>query len=303
MKYLPLVFFTFIFSSRVFGQEFAPVGAKWYFDELAGMYWLPYDVNYILYTAEKDTIINGQDCRKIIKTHDLDCLFRPRNEFVFSRNDSVFFYDAKIDTFQLLYNFNAKKDDDWSFIIEDISEPGIDTVKIHVDSTGNLNASNQVLRLLYVTYTNRMFWGLSNYQSIIIEKMGDIFFMFNFYPFSNMVCDGNLSRGLRCYEDSNISYHFPSMESCDYTHLWTDIKSNLRKEINIYPNPANESVFISEIIQNACFKIFDINGRLIKSGVISDSEIKINELANGLYFLKIFDAQEKQVFYRKIMKY
>ena len=304
MKSFLLVFFAFLFSLQIFGQDFAPVGAKWYYDELAGMYWSPYDVDYILYTSEKDTIIKGQNCRKLIKRHDLDCYFRPKNEFVFSKHDSVFFYDAKIDTFQLLYNFNASEGDNWSFIYKDYTESGYDTVNVNVDSIGNINANNQVLRLLYVTYTARLSWGISHYQSIIIEKMGDIFFMFNFYQSSNIVCDGNLSRGLRCYEDSNLgSYHFPSMESCAYKHLWTGTKSNKESEIHIYPNPINESIYISGLNQLTNFKIYDINGRVIKSGEIIDSEIKTNELIKGIYFLKLHDSNGKHEFYKKIIKY
>ncbi|MFH1052272.1 MAG: T9SS type A sorting domain-containing protein [bacterium] len=304
MKLALLTSFAFLFSMQIFGQDFAPIGAKWYYDELAGMFWSPYDVDYILYTSEKDTTINGQNCRKIIKRHDLDCYFRPKNEFVFSRQDSVFYYDAIIDTFQLLYNFNASEGDDWSFIYKDYSNPGYDTVNVHVDSVGSLNANEQVLRLLYVTYAARRFWGISQYQSIIVEKMGDLFFMFNFFPSSSMVCDGNLSRGLRCYEDSNIgSYHFPSMESCTYTHLWTEVKSNKVNEILIYPNPISESIYISGIIQLTYFKIFDIKGMLIKSGTITNSEIKTNELIKGVYFLKLSDSEGKQVYYKKIIKY
>ena len=304
MKSAVLTFFAFLFAIQILGQDFAPIGAKWYYDELAGMGWSLYDVDYILYTSEKDTTINGQNCRKINKRHDLDCYFRPKNEFVFSKHDSVFFYDAIIDTFQLLYNFNAGEGDDWSFIYKDYSEPGFDTVTIHVDSVRSMNANDHVLRLLYVTYTARRFWGISSYQSIIAEKMGDLFFMFNFFPSSNMVCDGNLSRGLRCYEDSNIgSYHFPSMESCNYAHLWTDVKSNKENEILIYPNPVSESIYLSGIIQQTCFTIYNINGKLIKSGTIINSEIKTNELDKGVYFLKLSDSEGKQLYYNKIIKY
>jgi len=299
-----LLFGKSIIAQDLGQNDFAPIGAKWYYDELAGMGWSPYVVDYILYTSEKDTIINGQECRKIIKRHDIDCFFRPKNEFVYSRHDSVFFYDEKIDTFQLLYNFNAEAGDNWSFLYSDIGEPGIDTLNVHVDSIGSLNANNQILRLLYVTNTAHLSAGYKRqYQARIAEKTGDLFFMFNFDHFSNLVCDGNLSRGLRCYEDSDIgSYHIPGMEACDYTLLWTDIESDRVTDITIYPNPVGESICISGINEIAGFKIYNISGKLILSGTVKDCLIKTNDLDKGIYLLRIFDSGNNLMYSDKIIK-
>lgn len=63
-------------------------------------------------------------------------------------------------------------------------------------------------------------------------------------------------------------------------------ESNLNSEI--YPNPANNFLIINkEISDNSNFEIFDLYGKSIQNGIISDNKIDISLLNNGIYFLKI----------------
>ena len=95
-------------------QTWAPVGAKWYYDE---HFAFSGNVDYILYSSVKDTIVAGQSCHKISKRDDLICYGRPPFELMYESHDSVFFYDQQLAVFQLLYNFNAVKNDSWSLKI------------------------------------------------------------------------------------------------------------------------------------------------------------------------------------------
>jgi hypothetical protein len=253
MKNFVLSVFLVFWGLGSSAQQWAPVGTKWYYDE---RFAFSGNVNYVLYSSIKDTIFKGQNCRKISKRHDFICLDRPLFELMFDRNDSVFFYDPKLDTFQLLYRFNANKNDSWTLKIHEEQTGRNDTLHIFVDSTGTMDANNQALKLLYVTYSVRYENDSARYHSRIVEKFGDLFFMFNFYPFSNLACDINFPNGIRCYEDTAFgNYHFALTDSCSYT--WTGINANKKWNLILYPNPTDETIQISGLNEPASFTIND----------------------------------------------
>ncbi|OFX26724.1 MAG: hypothetical protein A2033_08935 [Bacteroidetes bacterium GWA2_31_9] len=77
-------------------------------------------------------------------------------------------------------------------------------------------------------------------------------------------------------------------------------------EINVYPNPTNEFVFVkinNKKSEQLNYQLFDINNKLIESNNVSDIETKISliERKASTYFLKISNqANEIQTF--KIIK-
>jgi len=283
-----------------FSQDWAPIGTKWYYGE---GFAFSRDIDYVLYSSVKDTIVKGQSCRKISKRHDFYCYGRPDFELMYSKNDSVYFYDVQLDTFQLLYNFNAVKNDSWKFRFKDSPSERVDTVCINVDSIGSILVNSKSLKMLYVTYTIRFEDMQQQYQSRIVERIGDLSMMFNFYPSMTMVCDVNYSKGIRCYEDTVLgNYHFTSQDSCTYTYVWVDIKSGIKKKITIYPNPSNDLVRVNGLNQAGYYTIYDLNGKLIKSDFIKDSQIEIKNLLKGFYTIIIKDNNGLMLLRDKIVK-
>ncbi len=57
--------------------------------------------------------------------------------------------------------------------------------------------------------------------------------------------------------------------------------------INIYPNPATNNIYISNLIENATLKIYDINGKLVLENKVSNKEyVNISNLSKGMYQIK-----------------
>jgi hypothetical protein len=275
---------------NLFAQDWAPVGAKWFYDQ---QFTFSGDINYILYTSEKDTIVKGQSCRKITKRHDLDCYDRPQIELMFSKSDSVFFYEHTMDSFQLLYCFNAQKNDTWLFMFQEDISGRIDTVHVVVDSIFNTIANAQSLRSLYVTYTI----GYENFQyqysSVIVEKIGDLAYMFNFFPISAFVCDADWSEGIRCYEDPVFgNYHFPEMDPCEYTYIENGINTAEHDNLCIYPNPVVNMLRLDVANSSGKQTIQILNGigqvQYIDNNFIGEP-INIQQLSDGMYFLNFSD--------------
>ncbi|MEJ6791548.1 MAG: T9SS type A sorting domain-containing protein [Lacinutrix sp.] len=58
-------------------------------------------------------------------------------------------------------------------------------------------------------------------------------------------------------------------------------------DISIYPNPSSKFIIISGINKNESYKIYNVLGAEINSGIVSNNEkIDIQNLNNGIFFLK-----------------
>lgn len=301
MKSTLLFLIPLLISVNILGQDFAPVGAKWYYGEgfaFSG------NIDYILLTSEKDTLIKNVTCRKITKRHQLGCFSRSINEYLFSRNDSVFFFDEPFNDFQLLYDFNAQKDDSWIIKIKD-EEQIIDSIVIKVDSILISQINYIDLKTLYVTYSKKNDQMNESYQSTIIEKIGDLQYMFNWYPWSTIACDANYSTGLRCYQDNTFGlYSTGTTDSCDYVHVWTNISNKYSEHVfNIYPNPTNGIVNIkSSDDSKLLIEMTSILGRLILTKEFHTStQLDLSPFQNGLYILMI-KRDDKLIDVSKVIK-
>lgn len=73
----------------------------------------------------------------------------------------------------------------------------------------------------------------------------------------------------------------------------------LKKNIKSFPNPSSELIQISGLKGNENYRIYNILGRVIKNGIVSNNElIDIRNFTNGLYFLK-FDNGNSIKFIKK----
>lgn len=56
----------------------------------------------------------------------------------------------------------------------------------------------------------------------------------------------------------------------------------------VYPNPANETISLIGITEPTKYKIINNDGRLVLNGILNiENKIRINKLAQGLYYLKL----------------
>jgi len=76
-----------------------------------------------------------------------------------------------------------------------------------------------------------------------------------------------------------------------YEQFYTALQEYKNYDVLIFPNPVNDKLYIDGIT-NFNFNIIDITGRIIKSGK-NKSEIRVNDIPKGIYFVRIIkDAEE-----------
>ena len=89
MKKFLLLKVLFFFALSGSAQDWAPIGAAWYYSE-GFSFWNEYDEDYIKFESVKDTLVEGKNCRKITKLHKIVCNDRPSIEYMYSENGKVF---------------------------------------------------------------------------------------------------------------------------------------------------------------------------------------------------------------------
>jgi RES domain-containing protein len=94
---------------------------------------------------------------------------------------------------------------------------------------------------------------------------------------------------------SNSAYDFITVDAC------TGIQNFKTESFTIYPNPANDAVFINSLLFPANVNVFDVNGKLVISQDITafENEINLSNCVNGIYQLNITIGQKS--FNYKIM--
>ncbi len=289
MKKLLFIILTAI-SIQAISQEFAPIGAKWHYDQ--GTF-NPDLTTYQTFEAISDTIINGIPCRKLMKISRLTGT-EISYLYMYSVTDSVFFYAGN--GFHLLYDFGAITGDTITlgyYITYDGSP-----LKMIIDSTSTIIINGETRKLQYVSCGDGM---VIEFGGIVIEGIGNIGYMFPSF-------DPSLDGPLRCYEDSNLGlfinpYHPNNgwnFQDCE--QIITGIAGKEKTaDIMIYPNPATHFLKITDLDRPTEYTFFDIQGKAIKSGMVVPSQlINLRDIPAGLYFLKIRNS--KLLTIKKIVK-
>ena len=301
MKRIILVIAILSISNFAFSQTFAPVGATWHYNLVEQG-----DSSFVKIESTHDTIILGKSCQALKLPGT--CKFFGENSIPLTSNfevylhssaDSVFLYHQFIDSFQLLYAFNAQVGDSWSFLLGSTFHSVVDTVQITVDSVYSETINAQLLRGLKVTSTLFSYNGTQSpwvIESHFSEVIGDFDFLFNFPSTpSSEVCDEEFPSKLRCYSDNTFgSYETGIVDSC--THLgyggWSGVQDIDETDISLWPNPVKNVLYLqNDYLAGTEIHIYDITGSLLFSRSISNSNkvvtLDVSSLDNGIYFVQI----------------
>lgn len=278
MKYLVLLSFTLVFTFNCQSQNFAEKGATWHYTK---HFSFSSTKSYVKVESIKDTVIDGKSCHQLSLIGGGLCNYYESTIFVYEEDSVVYFSLRDTNRFEKLYDFTTKKDSSWTIKYRSYG-PYDDSIWVRVDSTGKKNLNGQDLKLLYVTYGTFPIFHSRTHKSQIIEKIGDINYMFNWY----MCIDGQNAGGLRCYRDPSFGVYTSWIApSCTATGVQEYDELDL---VNIYPNPAS-SILNLELQNNSTYQILDINGRMLQKNSLlkGKNSIDVHYLKAGIYILQI----------------
>lgn len=246
--------------------DFAPVGAKWYYSEQAFIPPPFGEYPHVVEVVSKE-MYQGKLCSKLT---GIGSGTVPDPLYVYSQNDSVFFYSLLSGGFELLYDFGAEPNESW--VIGGLNTPnGADSVVVQVDSVSQISVDGVILKVLYTSCPFLFYdWGCE-----IIAGIGNTFFL---TPDYGLYEGGPM--GLRCYTDAENDLHFVSYP-CDTTIITTNtVDPNKILPISISPVPAvsfAQLPFTPDRIQ-----VFNMLGQRVSISFTNEM-LDVSALPPGIY--------------------
>lgn len=210
MKKALVILSTFVLAAwnTVCGQtqEFAPVGAEWYF-EVSSFFMVPASVFRM--ASIGDTVINGHQCRII--TEPFLCFSEAQSgkQYVYNEGSVVYWYNVTNDDFTILYDFSLEAGEGWTIEIDSCS------YYLEIESVEEVTWEGHTYRVQRLRYDWPIFYG------DIIEGIGYVGGLFpDCASCSETAYDGPYPYNIRCYlEDGEQLYH-TGPYGCDEFTYW-----------------------------------------------------------------------------------
>ena len=241
-----------------------------------------------------DTIVNDEPSHILVKIntlYDKDAHTEVTHEYVFERDDKLYWWNKDLEEFTVLYDFGAEVGDSWEIKV------GTATLDMHVDAVETIEYEGHAFRMLRVSDADDLFSG---------DIVCGIGHLTSFFPERLMEHgDGMRVEGLRCYWAKDELVFKLGDEDCDaiYENLHgieEDGPSTGSGTLTIYPNPTHNILFVETQFvasQPATYRITNLMGQTLMTGRITarNQQIEVSALPNGMYFITVGDATRKFV--------
>jgi hypothetical protein len=302
MKYIYLTLFTLLFIGAKAQNNFqwADTGAVWHHT----YNWIGLQ-GYQKSTYIGDTVINNQSCQIIYSegrqawpqsngTSVLGAIQSINLCYLYQSNDSVFTY--RNNTFYLAFKTNATVGEIWDLGEYNFIITGHAYVK--VDSVYYQNYNGIGLRNIHVfpckINGDSVQFGSADtnfvsYHNTINEKFGPYgsFTVINQAGLNNVI-DETMPQAPLCYQSATFPFYQFNNADC-FNNLYVGIKENENNKIELFPNPAQNELFVSNLPNNTHVKFYNVQGQLVLTKSIQKTNIDISTLPIGLYFYTIND--------------
>lgn len=319
MKKLYLTLLIFILIRHVgFAQQrdtlaWCPSGASWIYEQ-EGMFGYFY---FLQMRYESDTSILGINNCKLLNLYKSSFFQNSFSDPVFfegvdtlgfeifhEANDTV--YWLKDSAFVFLYDFGADNGDVWEvpFSNKDLGSFCPFTNFLIQDSLQITHRSwTSIYGFSVEVLNNSSYHGIWGWD-YIINKIGGLHGFLPNPSYYADTCGYNDNfpfwGTLVCYRDDLRGQFFNDDLSCNQIFLYQERVNEPPEKVIVLPNPASESIWVQSSFSHANYRILDINGRSLISGVLHDSNIFISTLRNGMYFIEL--SQDNRYALAKFVK-
>ncbi len=276
-------------------------------------------LRYSIY-YKKDTLINNSKYHLLYLKYKIFITSGPPNvqgdiPIALLRNDKVskkvfikrmgfnyWNFNIPLDsTEKLLYDFSLKVGDFYSPNAHNyISNPD----SLFVKKIDTIVDPDNIKRAVYIVDTKQ--GNLSIWKGLVVEGIGGrnglLGSILDFM-------DWSYQEDFICYANNNFSYQVNPTDSSAYigynsypcdTRVIVSTPTYKFNEINIYPNPARDKLYISGINTISEIRIYNTIGKLLKTISTKVNNIDILDLPPGLYTLLVFD--DTKSYYSKFIK-
>lgn len=289
MKHLLFLLFFYCFSQNAFAQAtpFAPVGAKWTYQQFERLGPLIFRTIKTA-TCEKDTLVGGKICSKIKFEFNI-CYVQGNPMFVYKENGKVYFYNDN--QFLLLHDYNGSS---WTITYKSIANGKYETLFLDVIGKKSIVTPNgkkvnqQTISIDYLDLKGKT----AHYTTTtLFENIG---FPFHLFPKQTQQhCDPFVFIDtIRCYEDSKIGLVKFVAGDCDKISTTQQVLDN--QEITAFPNPVSRQLSLdlgNYDFSEGVVRVFTLQGQQIATfPLVSDNSIQhfdLESLCEGVYLWQL----------------
>lgn len=274
--------------------DWAPVGAKWYYQET---YFMSDKINYVMIESVKDTVVNNHLCKKLVLSKSTYQLVAPLNLdtifYTYKENDTIFLYDNASNVFRPIFVNNLQVGDSLK-ISWNIQNYGICNYAYKVDSINYININSMsIKKIVLKDETGNRFQFLENIGGIGYNIFTPLILKYNCIQ---MVIDGTFYK-FRCYYHPQYGLFKLSNEACDY--VYTGIEEYNPKDEFIYS--FNKTLYFKETNRFLFdLKIISIDGRILYEIHKQDlNPVEFTNISQGIYLVEI--VYKNKTYRRKII--
>ncbi len=275
-----------LFSECDYNAEII-AGQDWYYELQNPDGSITYQHLYYL----ADTTIREKDIDIIVRTNTLyDKGTNTTHEYIYEEEGKVFWWNATIDDFTILYDFTAMPGDEWEIKV------GTESITMHVDAVGEMEYNGKIFKTLHVSDAGDVFSGT------IVAKVGHLT---SFFPEKLMRKSGESTvEGLRClWNGTELVFKYGDKD-CDeiYEQLHYGLKDVETEAFSLYPNPTEgvltvETQNLASPQKQTTYRILNLMGQTLLEGRTEggSTRIDVSDLSDGMYFINIEGATQKFV--------
>ncbi len=292
-KNILLLILTMCSLAPTHAQQWCPPGAEWRYDGDVCPLECP---GYIRMQNAGDTTINGEPCSRIERIRFYQVMDSPvytdslTDLYTYSDSGIAWMFDPQLNAFDTLYDFNASPGDSWQLI--HLPEPALSDppFSLTVLDTGHTIMGGNSFRWLSVQYDFGDLWSDQIFLDTLIERIGSIDWYMLPYSLPNGATDAGEGGPLRCYNDNEISYQSPTVQTCD---IPLEVTAHVaRPKILMYPNPGTDRLTIrmsvgeklqGVLVHDAFGRIFLHEATPVENEVVLDTE----RFPSGCYSIEI----------------
>ncbi|MEX0967800.1 MAG: T9SS type A sorting domain-containing protein [Bacteroidia bacterium] len=280
---LTFIIFPFIAMQA---QEWAPIGAEWYYEIMDVDFSRPAIYGYQHMVSTKDTVVAGDTCRLITRTTYMSDARTLHLDPIIIRQDQRMVYQYFQGDFHLIFDFTAMPGDTLRLRQTYYTSPYPDSMEMIISSVGT--------QMINGTSFNFQFAGAMGWMDgRLIEKIGfDLYFI----PFIEHADGGFRPNGLRCYNEGNFSYKPADIKLCDsFRYDPSGIEESVLSDVTFLIN--NNSIYLSA--SNAglynCF-IYNTDGKLMQQEQVNllpeaTTAIPLKLERPGVYFIALSNRE------------
>ncbi|WP_196893573.1 T9SS type A sorting domain-containing protein [Aureivirga marina] len=320
MKKITLAIASIFALSNLQAQEFAPIGATWYYSDVEVVHettgtdvtFYYSKISYNKHVVSEELEFAGQTCKKVDFYNDENSIIN--SKYTYEQDNKIYVYLDQINGWYTIVDFNLEVNETFTLPFAPTSDETIDSMELKVLSKETVIIDGEERIKMAVsgkvkepTFSTDDYDSYTFVEGTFISGLGNIernpleLYSYNDdidQPYPN---EDTLNYPIRCYSDENTTYTNPhdyyngfyfDGSDCEAKVLDVDDFSETNLEINAFPNPIENFISIS-IQEKFDFEIFDIQGKSVLKGNAKPLEtINLKKLEKGIYILNIKTSKQ-----------